>query len=195
MGYINSKLNIGTNGCVWGWKRYEHLMLIGLCGWPKAGKSEVTKVLIEQHGFWPLDTKYVLRQMSSSLTGLDENEFKTQEGKEKLYNGIPRRVIMGELGNVAEKLWGDDFMIRRALEQQWNYPEKKIVVDSLRKSQPKTFPGFVIQVISERGVDTGNDFDKFWPYSTDAIIVNDGTQEELQLKVANLINNLKFDKF
>ena len=166
-------------------------MLIGLCGMPRSGKSEVRKILVEEHGFHLLDTKLVLREMASKLTGLYPSEFVSQEDKEKLYCGVSRRKIMGELGNVAEKLWGDSFLINRALEEGWIYPEKDIVVDSLRKTQPRDFPGYVYQVISNRAIDTGNDFDKFWPYNTKGVIINDGTFEELREKVDLLVKTLR----
>src|ERR1043166_5159295 len=104
-------------------------MRIGLCGMPRSGKTEGRKILELEYGFVTLDTKQVLREMAATLTGLRSTDFVTQEDKEALFEGVQRRKIMGELGNVAEKLWGDSYMIERALANPAFYDGKRIVVD------------------------------------------------------------------
>jgi hypothetical protein len=157
-------------------------MLIGLCGLPQVGKSEVRKILVEEHGFYLLDTKQVLREMAAILTGLKPSDFESQADKQAFFDGVPRRTIMGMLGNVAEELWDDGYMLRRALELA---PKGRVVVDALRKDQPKFFPsnGVICQVIGNRAIDTGNDFDKFYQGNTDKIIINDGSLDELRASV------------
>jgi hypothetical protein len=165
-------------------------MLIGLCGMPQSGKSEVRKILVEQHGFLALDTKQILREMASKLTGLEPHDFVSQSDKAKLYNGVPRRNIMGELGNVAEGLWGDSFLLNRTLDdfKRYSYPDKRIVVDALRKDQPIGFPGLVYEVISDRSIDTGNAFDRFNKSRTNGIILNLGNLEELSESVKRVFS-------
>jgi dephospho-CoA kinase len=163
-------------------------MLIGLCGYPGSGKSEVRDILVKEHGFYLLDTKIIIRQMASALTGLPSSEFVTQEQKAALYNGITRRKIMGELGNAVEGLYGDSFLVNAAIKRfREKAPDRPIVVDALRKDQPKDFPGLVAQVISSRAQEPKDDFDRFYQGRTNCIIVNDGTHQELSETVKRVL--------
>ena len=154
---------------------------------PRSGKTEVKKILEEVYGFYTLDTKQVLREMAAKLTGLSPDDFITQEQKQTLFEGVERRKIMGEIGNVAEKLWGDSYMIERELKNPAFYEGKRIVVDALRKEQPRDFPGYVFQVISNRAIDTGNSFDDFYKGRNDGIIINDGSLDDLRDTVERAI--------
>lgn len=166
-------------------------MLIGLCGYPGAGKSEITNILTEEYGFMLLDVKRPLRKAASIFTGVPQEEFVKPENKDKLFNGVPGRTIMGELGNATERLWGDDFLLQLALSELKEEDLKRgVVVDSLRKEQPRYFPsnGIILQVISERARNTGNDFDQFYQGNTDKIIVNDGSIDDLRESIKRVLN-------
>jgi hypothetical protein len=91
-------------------------MLIGLCGKPKSGKSEVRTILKDQFGFQVVNAKEPLILAAAELTGLPFIDFTTQGGKESSYKGVPLRVIMGEIGATMEKLFGEYHTIERALE-------------------------------------------------------------------------------
>lgn len=165
-------------------------MLIGLCGVPGSGKSSVTDILVEKYGFEVLDMKETLRRLAAELTGLTTYEFVLQEDKVKTYHGVQRRTIMGELGNAVEGMFGDTFLLDQAiakLDRANELQNKRIVVDSLRKSQPVGFPGLVVEVISDKAVRTYNDFDEYDRSRINSIIVNMGTMDELEASIVRAL--------
>lgn len=162
-------------------------MLIGLCGKPKSGKSEVRFILEKQFGFETVNVKLPIIQACHELTGIPEVHFNSQAGKESLYKGVPLRVIMGKVGAVMEELFGEYHTIERALEDR-DLTNNKFVVDSLRMSQPLHFPGLVVKIVSPRSIDTGHPFDSWDDSRTDFTIHNDGNFGDLEKEVARLLD-------
>lgn len=157
---------------------------------PHSGKSEVRNILVREHGFHLLDTKAILQEIAGMVTGLGAWDFISQADKAEMYNGVSRRTIMGEIGNCIEGMFGDSFLLDRALERldRFNMPDKKVVVDSLRKDQTLNFPGLVYEVISDKSIDTGNDFDLYNKSRTNGIICNMDGLSELSDTVKRVFN-------
>lgn len=169
-------------------------MLIGLCGKPNSGKSEIRK-LLEKRGFTVLNTKENLIKACSALTGIEEECFATSKGKEAEYEGVKLRKIMGEVQSCIENLFGDYHTIETSMQLP-QYRGKDVVVDALRKSQTVNFEGIVVEVVSEKSIDTKNDFDQYERgldgEHVDYIIVNDGDIEHLEYRVDSLLMKIGF---
>jgi dephospho-CoA kinase len=162
-------------------------LLIGLCGKPQSGKSEVRFILEKQFGFETVNVKLPIIRACHELTGVPFEQFTTQEGKASLYKGEPLRNLMGKVGAVMEKLFGDYHTIERALEEH-NITNGKYVVDSLRMTQPSHFIGKVVEVVSNRSIDTGNDFDFYDCEFPDYRLMNNGTLGELEAQIAKMLD-------
>jgi hypothetical protein len=166
-------------------------MLIGLCGKPRSGKSEVSFILQQRYDFNSISTKRPLALACHELTGIPHAQFLTHEGKESEYKGVSLRKIMGEVQNVLESMFGDYHTIAVALEHQY-YPERgNYVLDSLRKTQPVSFPGYVVEVKSVRSVDTGNAFDEYDTSHIDYTIYNNGNLDSLDRDIRLMISYLE----
>lgn len=163
-------------------------MLIGLCGKPHSGKSEV-RYLLENKGFSSLNTKTPLALACHELTGIPHAQFLTQEGKESLYKGVTLRKIMGEVQNAMEALFGDYHTIEVALEKLY-WPDNHYVVDSLRKSQPLKFPGTIVEVVSSHSYSTGFAFDEYDRSRIDYTLVNNGNFGDLEREIDKMLDFL-----
>lgn len=170
-------------------------MIIGLCGKPQSGKTEVRRILNERFGFEVVNSKSVLYTMSAYVTGLKPEDFSHPDLKNNAFNGATHRQITGELGNAVERLFGDSYLIKRALEAHkvWHRADCNFVVDSLRKEQGWELRHMltVVEVVSDRGIDTGNWFDS---YNGDAIkyrLTNNGSFEELEKEIAKMMDELR----
>src|SRR6476619_5721995 len=86
--------------------------LIGICGNPKSGKSEVQNILKEHYGYIPLDDGLALRQIARDHLGLSWEDVSTQEGKarftEILGKNWQHRDILGTLGEKLEEMFGEN---------------------------------------------------------------------------------------
>lgn len=164
-------------------------MLIGLCGKPQSGKSEVRFILEKQFGFETINVKIPIIRACHELTGVPFEQFTTQTGKASLYKGEPLRNIMGRVGAVMEEMFGDYHTIERALAEH-DITNGKYVVDSLRMSQPAEFIGTVVKVVSNRSIETHNHFDEFDDTHTNFTIFNNGGFADLEKEVVRLMDYL-----
>lgn len=152
--------------------------LIGLCGHPKSGKSEVQKVLNKRFGVIPIDDGEVLRQFCIDYLGLSYDDVYTQEGKARSTNILGRvwqnREILGELGNRLEAMFGESIMpyiATRSLNSDFSYS-----FGSLRKSQGhfyKNRGGLIIGVRNPLAQPSEYQFDLFDDDIVDFWIDND----------------------
>lgn len=162
-------------------------MLIGLVGNPGSGKSAVRFMLEKQFGFEVINVKIPIIRACYELTGVPFEQFTTQAGKEQLYKGVPLRNLMGEVGAVMERMFGVYHTIDIGL-QGYDLINGNFVVDSLRMEQPLSFPGKVVEIVSERSINTGNYFDQYDRTRIDYTINNDGTIGELEPKIARMLD-------
>lgn len=156
------------------------MRLIALCGYPKAGKSTVQKLITERYGFKTVDDSRPLRDAAKILFSLSEWHVNTQEGKSQTIRTLDGektiRQILGELGDHAERI--DPFALpRRAIEAiRQNDPTGDFVFASVRKSQnaylKSEHDAFIIEV-RRRGCTALGDFDRYDRAPIDLTIDND----------------------
>lgn len=152
--------------------------LIGLCGHPKAGKSEVQRLLQELFEVAPVDDGLALRSFSVAHLGLTWDDVATQAGKQRNTKILDRdwqnREILGELGKKLEDLFGDHvmpFMATRNLD-----PSKSYSFGSVRKTQGQFYRkqgGVIIGVRNPQAEPSPYAFDKFDEELVDYWIEND----------------------
>lgn len=165
---------------------------------PQSGKTEVRKILESRHGFKVICSKQILYKLSSMVTGLEEKEFYEPSLKNNTFIGRTHREVTGELGNAIEKLFGDSYLVNRAISAETNHPDHlrdgNFVVDSLRKNQTKEFEGTVVEIISNRSINPGNEFDTYDRSKIDYQLNNNGTFYELQRSVDALMEYIRWIK-
>lgn len=175
--------------------------LVGLCGNPKSGKSEVQKILNKRFGVIPIDDGEVLRQFCIDYLGLSYDDVYSQEGKarytEILHRNWQNRELLGELGNRLEEMFGNfimPFIATRPLNDKYSYS-----FGSVRKNQGlfyKERGGLIIGVRNPLALPSGHQFDLFDEDIVDFWIDNDAqarglSREEglrdLETKVVNAV--------
>lgn len=176
--------------------------LVGICGNPKSGKSEVQKILAEEIGYEPVDDGQVLRRFCIDYLGMTEDDVYTQEGKarytEILGKNWQNRDILGTLGKQFESMFGEQilpFIATRNL-----HPAKLYSFGSVRKIQGafyRSLGGIVIEVRNPDAKPSGYDFDWYDPALVDVSIDNDAlarglpveeARADLKVKVLGAIN-------
>ena len=168
---------------------------IALVGLPKSGKSEVQTILHQHFNVLPVDDGEPMRLFAMDFLGLSEEDVYSQEGKLRttVINGHvwENRKILGELGRALETLFGADILpwiaTRGArLDQSYSF-------GSVRMKQPwfyKRAGGVVIGIRRPGTVPTGNSWDEFDVNAVDVWIDNDGTLDQLLVKVTETMERL-----
>lgn len=168
--------------------------VLGLVGKPGSGKSEVRKILEKNHKFEVINSKIAIYNCAAEVTGLPASHFSDPEYKNGTYERIPLRVIAGRIGDSIEDMFGDDFLIRKAMANHKveNRPNTNFVIDSLRKTQPALLASevFTVEVFRSSVTATGHGFDE-WRGATHYTIPNNGTKEDLELAVSQVWNLIK----
>lgn len=169
--------------------------LIGLCGHPKSGKSEVQRILAEEYGIIPVDDGFVLRKFAVDNLGLTWDDVMTQEGKANYTRILGRdwqnRDILGTLGKKLEDMFGEHIMPMIAVNAC--DPDGFYSFGSVRKTQGHYYNqrgGVVIEVIRPGALPSGYDFDKYDQSAVKRTILNDGSLEDLRVEVIRTIESL-----
>lgn len=169
---------------------------IALCGAPGVGKTTVADYLGVTFGADQIDDGACLRQASLILFGGTWACYNTQEGKarSKVICGksYTNRQLLGQLGNLLEGHFGDQFMPEYAMQVaariDENRPPPFFVFPSVRKNQGITYRnhgGLVIEITRPGHVPI-NDFDHYDQSLVTHTIVNDSTEAELLARVRDL---------
>jgi hypothetical protein len=158
--------------------------LIALCGHPKAGKSEVQKILEEFYGHLPVDDGLPMRSFCVHHLGMRWDDVQSQAGKagyvEILGKRWQRRDILGQLGNVYEDMFGADimpFMACIGLD-----PDKNYSFGSVRRDQGafyKSRGGLIIGIRNPLAQPSPYEFDRFNEELVDIWIENDAQAQGL----------------
>lgn len=175
---------------------------IALCGYPKAGKSEVQKIISRRYGFMAVDDSESLREAAKILYNLTDWHVSTQEGKATVIKvGQDRMTVRKALGELGKYLEAQDpfhlprLAIAKACEQ---YPDGTFVFASVRRDQPLFFrdtgEALIIEVTRE-GTRALNDFDDYDRSCLDFTIDNtldpdnpEASRRELELRVAEMLD-------
>lgn len=179
------------------------MAVIGLCGLPGAGKTEVRKTLVRDFGFEDICSKSVIYALAETATGIPAHKFSDPFYKDDSYEGRSLREIAAHMGYSIEDLFGETYLINKALEnhQVEERPNKNFVVDSLRMVQPKimmmqkkNYPFYVVEVQSDRSkkLNEVRRFDKYQlPEEGFWQIQNNYGPKELQYNIETLLYKLK----
>ena len=166
---------------------------IALCGYPKAGKTEVQKIISRRYGFVAHDDKRPLRDAVKILYGLTDWHVLTQAGKASFIDTPQGRVTvrkaMGDLGCYLEDK--DEFHFPRlALSNcQKHDPKGLFVFASVRQNQAgflkENGETLVIEVTRE-GCNATHAFDDYFRDPIDFSIENIRTSDAPEVSLHNL---------
>ena len=177
------------------------LNLIAVCGWPGAGKDEIANTLNLLYGFRRIDDGLCLRQAVPYLFDCNSVDPFTREGKDKIVDTVEGRksvrYLLGTLGDALEDYFGEFFMpynaVRQARQVEEEEGNRNFVFPSVRKNQGvyyKRQGGYVVEVERPGIEPSSHKFDQWNRDIVDAVIVNDGTVEDLKNSAARLMLNL-----
>lgn len=163
--------------------------IIALMGWPKAGKSEVMRILQENHGYEPIDPARPMRQFAMDYLGATHEDVYTQAGKARTVPGknITWRECLGMIGASLEGTLGIDILAEMALHSM--QPGRRYCYGSLRRQQAallKRHGALIVHIEAPWATATGNVFDVIQPELADVTIHNDGTIADLVFAVSRL---------
>lgn len=168
-------------------------MIIALFGSPGAGKDTVGEYLVEQHGFKRIAFADKVRELAYEILAANEqldvdfNGWDIAKRHNKFYRELLERV-----GEGARKVFGQDIWIRQALDVA--DLSENIVITDLRKEPEKEYldclPCDVVYVMLDRdGLEKrpGDQWQRHW---ADHVVKNNGTIEELQAQIAELLREI-----
>ena len=171
-------------------------VVLGLCGYPGAGKTEVRKILSKNHGFEVINSKAIIYDLAARATNLTENHFSDPELKEGSFEGVAYRKIAAHLGYAIEELFGETYLIEEALRKHKvkTRDNKNFVVDSLRMKQPVMLEDtLTILEVTAKKTDSHifMPYDRYeTPVSKTFTIKNDGTIGDLERQVEIIVRSL-----
>lgn len=161
---------------------------VALCGAPKSGKSTIAELLRDRYGAMIVDDGMPLRRAVMDLYGLSWEDVSTQEGKAREIEVCGKtyqvRHLLGDLGNMLEGFYSQQFMPERAIASI-TQTAPFYVFPSCRKTQGLTYRqhgGLVIEVYRP-GYEPVNDFDHWDQSLCTHIAANDTTLEALEQRV------------
>jgi len=154
---------------------------IGICGNPKSGKSLAQEILSQDLNYLPIDDGHVLREFAVNKLGLTWDDVQTQEGKQRVTEILGKewqhRILLGELGNRLEEMFGDHIMPFIATRNL--YPNARYSFGSVRKNQGHFFRangGIIIEIVNPLAPPSGNAFDLYDTSAITRTVINDGMQ-------------------
>jgi hypothetical protein len=166
--------------------------LVALCGYPKAGKTTLAEFLVERYGAALVDDGAVLREAAMALYGVARAEVYTQEGKarslEVCGKSFTHRQLCGDLGNLLEGFYGEQFMPEQTLRRLQRDTRRGFVAQvpffvfpSVRKTQGITYrkEGGIVIGVRRPGTSAENDFDRYDESLVDHWLDNDSTMGKL----------------
>lgn len=163
--------------------------IIGICGYPKHGKS-TAQGFLERFGVRAIDDSLPLRLLTMERYGLSLEDVTTQEGKAKLvarrdYGDIVQvRQAIGDLGKEYEYEHGPNYWIERAIEAIDG--DSPVSFGSVRMSQGhaiRAAGGMVIEIFDPRRPTSPHDFDQYDRDAVDARILNNWNLDALETRI------------
>lgn len=159
-------------------------MLIGICGYPKSGKTTAAKYLAHSKGFALCDDSFYLRKAATSFLQIPVTDALSQEKKEGLVTlpegQITLREYLGRFGKALEREFGQNVIPYLYNEIMLSSDIGNAVLTSLRMDQPLFWEskGAIILQIVRPGYTVYHDFDKYELPKNAYTIVNNGSKEE-----------------
>lgn len=184
-------------------------MLIGLCGLPSNGKGTIATRLATQHGF--LHTKFAA-PMKDMLRVMLRHAGATEEIIERMIEGdlkeVPSPLLGGKTPRWAMQTigteWGRDCISPTLWGDLWQSKAHTVledggslVVDDVRfpneQERVKRLGGFIVMVNGRNGTASEHPSDRMDWLVPDYVIENDGTMQELETKVDQLVQRIRED--
>lgn len=138
-------------------------LIIGICGQPKSGKSEIQTVLRDFYNITPFDDGNILRRHAAELFDIPLTDLETQQGKLKtsIIQGRKwqNRKILGEYGKALESLFGPytvpNWGLRMGLERCRSAGAAGVSFGSVRRDQGRVYrdAGGLVLEVKRPGVD------------------------------------------
>ena len=171
--------------------------LIGICGFPRHGKTTVQRILT-CFGVDAIDDSEPLRRVVMAEFGLSWDDVSTQAGKLQMIEAFGTtmtvRQALGDLGKVYEAKYGANYWIDRAITDLFDpstgRPASFGSVRMGQGSSVKYAGGVIIEVRRPSEPASRHDFDQYDQRYVDHTIINDGRPEELAIKVIQLAIDL-----
>lgn len=174
---------------------------VALCGAPKAGKNAVADLLIDRYGGHLIDDGAPLRHAAMALYGLSHDDVYTQAGKAREIQVCGKtftvRQLLGDLGNLLEGFYGEQFMPERAISQIEHNPRIPFYIfSSVRKTQGLTYlkHGGIVVEVKRPGFEPVHDFDHYDKSLVGYTIDNDGGPDDWKERLEGRVISL-FDPF
>lgn len=176
-------------------------MLIGLTGKARSGKDTVAKYLNENYEMVLYAWADPLKKACSEMFGVPLNFFYDDALKEEIIPewGISPRVMAQKLGTEGgRELFFNDIWIRRGEVEYMKYQNSDFVITDCRFPNEanwiRSSGGYVIHIerdsipdsvgVSNHASEAGVDIEE-----SDFVINNNGTLDELHIRIKNLIEN------
>lgn len=165
--------------------------IIAICGYPKAGKSTVQKILADLYDVVPLDDGLPLREIAMSYLGLTHEQVTTQEGKAEtvMLNGTPWivRDVLGQIGNAMEEKFGGNVIPlmavnRFGLDRTGSIERRQSVSFASVRRQQGWFwrkRGALVIEVRRPGAEMGAEFNAYDPHAAHYTIVNMGRSMDI----------------
>lgn len=173
-------------------------LVIGLCGYARSGKDTVADLLVKQHGFVKVRFADALKRGLAEMFGLTPAQLDGDEKEVELpWLGVSPRHLMQTLGTE----WGRTLVhpdvwvlaTQRHLERLVKNGIKRIVLSDVRFENEAVMTKYLgaLVRIDRPGVGAVNahvseEVLELNPY-LDGVLVNDGTLEDLEDKVIDLV--------
>lgn len=167
--------------------------IIGLCGHPGHGKSEVQRLLELRLGVTPIDDGLPIRKIAMERHGLSWDDVSTQAGKARLIEVDGRttsiREVLGLIGKEFEKT-DHAFWARLAISQLTDaqYP---VSLGSVRRTQGEPIiaaGGIVLEIYDPWKTESPFDFDQYDPrFITNRISNDEVGLDRLERKVVPVV--------
>jgi dephospho-CoA kinase len=166
-------------------------MLIGLAGYARSGKDTVGDLLCAEHGFERTAIADPLRAILLTIDPVVRRQVDNFGWDAAKATGSTRHQLQ-MLGQALGEQFGKDFMIQHAL---YAYaPERRLVVTDIRTLVEadviRSQGGFVIRVERDGVGPANNHYTERIVNPVDAIIVNDGSKEQLSEIVIKCLDKL-----
>lgn len=184
-------------------------MLIGLCGLPRNGKGTIANYLKETWGFKHTKMAGTLKDMLRVMlrdTGMDDVliermiEGDLKETPQPFLGNTTPRWAMQTLGTewgrlcLCPTIWGDIWQLGAMKHID---DGRSVVVDDVRfpdeQERVKRLGGIIIHVTGRSGAASEHASDKMDWMDAEYTIENNGSLEELRLKVDKLIREIRDD--
>lgn len=181
-------------------------MIIGINGFKGVGKDTVADYLVDKYDFTKLSFAGKLKEAVAALWGISVEEVERYKSEEELWGVEVCSIRIGEgksfswrghlqrFGTeMGRNVFGEDFWVKQLLPSDFQHNGKKFVIADMRfeneMKRIKEFGGLTIS-ITRPGIGPDGHASEAYPNPAliDEFVDNDGTIEELYVKIDYIMN-------